>query len=121
MSKGAVNSIGNLVYVLDRLDKDPKLASMKSELRSQAMAILNHPMTVEYFASTLSHGLLDGYSERGIHLRRYFELVAVAQPGIWKSIVAKKNRGEPGHVANQHVGFEILDDARPEILPPTLD
>jgi hypothetical protein len=81
--------IGNLVYVLDRLDKDPKLASMKSELRSQAMAILNHPMTVEYFASTLSHGLLDGYSERGIHLRRYFELVAVAQPGIWKSIVAK--------------------------------
>ncbi len=81
--------IGNLVHLLDRLEIEPKLAPMKAELRNQAMAILNHPKTVDYFVSSLSGGLLDGYSESGIYLRRYFELVQVAQPGIWKSVVAK--------------------------------
>ncbi|MBN8539766.1 MAG: hypothetical protein J0L82_05225 [Deltaproteobacteria bacterium] len=81
--------IGNLVHLLERLERDPKLSAMKNELRSQAMAILNHPSTVEYFTKNLSHGLIDGYSERGVYLRRYFALIEAAQPGIWKSVVAR--------------------------------
>jgi len=75
--------IGYLVHLLERLERDPKLAVMKNELRGQAMAVLTHPKMVEYFTSNLSHGLLDGYSESGVYLRRYFEVVEASQPGTW--------------------------------------
>lgn len=81
--------LGNLIRLIDRLDANSRLSPMAAELRAKAMAVLSHPVAINFFASQLSGGLLDGYSETGIYLRRYFDLIEAANPKIWKTMAAQ--------------------------------